>query len=270
MPSLNFSGQVHKWKLSQFLQKGTDCTYDTLLCDLALSARFIVVTARARIVGHFFSVKNAAKSLVIGLLKICNALVGLPSLLAQDLDHKLIEERCRFLVAELECRVSRNNYKGKIKIYFPRQLQPGFEDYLDTLTSYVKKELRRAETEKYEMECDPALPIPYLFLTPKGQEIDLRLFSKDVMRKALPVVHEVLEKESRGWFLHFRERLIAELREKKLSDQDIQEEVNDAAMREYLQRVYNSILTNDTLKSLGEGIPELLVQQAQSVVIMNK
>lgn len=110
VPSLNFSGQVHKWKLSQFLQKGTDCTYDTLLCDLALSARFIVVTARARIVGHFFSVKNAAKSLVIGLLKICNALVGLPSLLAQDLDHKLIEERCRFLVAELECRVSRNSY----------------------------------------------------------------------------------------------------------------------------------------------------------------
>lgn len=120
------------------------------------------------------------------------------------------------------------------------------------------------------MECDPALPIPYLFSTPKGQEIDLRLFSKENMRKALPVVNEVLERESRGWFLHFRERLIAELREKKLSDQEIQEEVNEAAMREYLQRVYNALLTNDILKSLGDGIPELLVQQAQSVVILNK
>lgn len=106
MPSLNFSGQVHKWQLSQLLQKGTVRTYDTFLCDLALAARFIVVTARSRIVGHFFSVKNAAKSLLVGFLKICDALVGLPSLLAQDLDHKLIEERCRFLVAELECRVS--------------------------------------------------------------------------------------------------------------------------------------------------------------------
>lgn len=104
--SLNFPGQVHKWQLSQFLHKGTERTYDTFLCDLALAARFIVVTGRSRIVGHFFSVKNAAKSLLIGLLKICNALVGLPSLLAQDLDHKMIEERCRFLVAELECRVS--------------------------------------------------------------------------------------------------------------------------------------------------------------------
>lgn len=124
--------------------------------------------------------------------------------------------------------------------------------------------------EKFEIECDSALPVPYLYLTPKGQEIDLRLFSKDILRKALPVVNEVLEKESRGWFLHFRERLIAELRDKKLSDLDIQEEVNEAAMREYLQRVYNAILTNDHLKSLGDGIPELLVQQAQSVVIMNK
>lgn len=120
------------------------------------------------------------------------------------------------------------------------------------------------------MECDPALPIPYLFLTPNGQEIDLRLFSKDIMRRALPVVNDILERETRGWFLHFRERLIAEMKERKLSDKEIEEEVNDAVMREYLQRVYNVILSNDALKALGDGIPELLVQQAQSVVIMNK
>lgn len=106
MPSINFPGQTHKWQLSQFLQKGNDRSYDTLLFDLARAARFVVVTARCRIFGHFFSVKNAAKSLLMGFIKICNALIGLPSLLAQDLDSKLIEERCRFLVAELECRVS--------------------------------------------------------------------------------------------------------------------------------------------------------------------
>lgn len=106
--SLNFPGQSHKWQLSQFLQKGTERSHDTLLCDLALAARFIVVTARARIVGHFFSVKNSAESLLMGILKMCNALVGLPSLLAQNLEHKLIEERCRYLVAELECRVRTN------------------------------------------------------------------------------------------------------------------------------------------------------------------
>lgn len=41
-------------------------------------------------------------------------------------------------------------------------------------------------------------------------------------------------------------------------------------MKEYLQRVYSSILSNSKLLELGVGIPELLVQQAQSVVIMYK
>lgn len=120
------------------------------------------------------------------------------------------------------------------------------------------------------MGCHSALPIPYLFLTPKGQDIDLRLFSKDIMRKSLPILITILERETRGWFLHFRERLIAEMREKKMSDEAIEEQVNEAVMKEYLQRVYNSILSNNELSSLGEGIPQLLVQQAQSIVIMHK
>lgn len=41
-------------------------------------------------------------------------------------------------------------------------------------------------------------------------------------------------------------------------------------MLEYLQRVYSSILNNSNLADLGENIPQLLVQQAQSVVIMHR
>lgn len=48
------------------------------------------------------------------------------------------------------------------------------------------------------------------------------------------------------------------------------QEVNDAVMKEYLQRVYNSILSHPDILSLGEGIAQLLVQQAQSVVLMHR
>lgn len=48
------------------------------------------------------------------------------------------------------------------------------------------------------------------------------------------------------------------------------QEVNEAVMKEYLQRVYASILANNKLHDLGNEIPQLLVQQAQSVVIMYK
>ncbi|EDW81624.1 uncharacterized protein Dwil_GK12174, isoform A [Drosophila willistoni] len=252
VPSLHFPGQVHKWRLSQLLQKGRARAHDSFLSDLALAARFLVVTARARIFSHFFSVMESGQALLGALAKLADMFIGVPALLAHNLDYKIKEERCRFLIAELVCR-------------------PEYEDCLDGLCAYVRKMLRRATMEKFDFNsCEISQPVPYLFLTPKGQEIDLRLFCRDIMRKALPILIGILERETRGWFLHFRERLIAELRAKKLNDKEIEEEVNEAVMREYLQRVYTSIMGNAKLSELGQGVPELLVHQAQSVVIMYK
>ncbi|SPP84378.1 uncharacterized protein LOC117586652 isoform X1 [Drosophila guanche] len=252
VPSLHFPGQVHKWRLSQLLLKGRLRAHDSFLSDLALAARFVVVTARSRIFSHFFSVVHAVHGLIGAFTKLADMFIGVPALLAHNLDYKIKEERCRFLIAELVCR-------------------PEFEDCLDGLCSYVRKMLRRATMEKFDFNsCEVSQPVPYLFLTPKGQEIDLRLFCRDIMRKALPILIGILERETRGWFLHFRERLIAELRAKKLNDKEIEEEVNEAVMKEYLQRVYSSIVGNAKLAELGTGVPELLVQQAQSVVIMYK
>lgn len=41
-------------------------------------------------------------------------------------------------------------------------------------------------------------------------------------------------------------------------------------MKEYLQRVYKSILNNVELQMLGDGIPKLLINQAQCVVLMHR
>lgn len=109
--SLNFPGQVHVWQLSQFLQKGYSRAHTSLLNDLALAARFIIVTARTRIFGHFFSVVHAVRALFRGCLRLVDMLVGIPSLLAHDLDYKIKEERCRYLIAELVCRVTKTNFR---------------------------------------------------------------------------------------------------------------------------------------------------------------
>ncbi|KAF7286853.1 hypothetical protein GWI33_003907 [Rhynchophorus ferrugineus] len=252
--SLNFPGQQHRWRLSQLLQKGRENTRNSLLNDLALALRFIFVTARGRLFSHFFSIKEAAKALLHGLLRIFDILVGIPSLQAHNLDAKIREERSKYLVAELVCRAEN-------------------EDALEILCSYIKKQLRRAATEKFEVarECSqPPVTLPYRFLTPSGSELDLRLWDRTLMRKVLPILMAILEKETRGWFLHFRERLIAELRAQKMPDENIEREVNEAVMKEYLQRVYNSILSHPDINALGDGIAQLLVQQAQSVVSMHR
>lgn len=105
MESLNFPGQQHRWKLSQLLQKGTEKSRNSLLNDLALALRFLCVTAKGRLISHFFSVSQAAKGLIRGLLRILDILVGIPSLQAHNLDAKIREERSKYLVAELVCRV---------------------------------------------------------------------------------------------------------------------------------------------------------------------
>ncbi|KAG7203922.1 hypothetical protein KM043_016942 [Ampulex compressa] len=253
--SINFAGQTHRWRLSGLLQRGRDRRRDALLRDLALATRFLVVTAKARLVSHCFSVSQSLKALLTGLLRLLDIIIGVPSLQAHNLDAKIREERCRYLVAELVCR-------------------PEYEDSLELLCGFVRKQLRRATMEKFEVERESSqllpVPVPFVFGTPGGAAVDLRLFNRDIIKKALPTLLAILERETRGWFLHFRERLISELRAQKKPDEEIEREVNEAVMREYLQRVYSNILSHPDIQALGEGIPQLLVQQAQSVVLMHR
>lgn len=73
---MNFPGQMHRWRLSQLLQKGSERTRDSLLGDLAISARFLVITAMGRLFGNFFSVAHAARALLHGLIKLIDMIVG--------------------------------------------------------------------------------------------------------------------------------------------------------------------------------------------------
>lgn len=96
---------------------------------------------------------------------------------------------------------------------------------MERLCSFIQKQLKRAATEKFDCEREISnahVPIPYLFITPKGCDLDLRLFSRDIMKRAMQPLVSILEKETRGWFLHFRERLINELRAEKLPDEQIE------------------------------------------------
>lgn len=58
------------------LQKGSERTRDSLLGDLAMSARFLVISAKGRLFGHFFSVAHAAHALLQGLIKLVDMVIG--------------------------------------------------------------------------------------------------------------------------------------------------------------------------------------------------
>lgn len=71
------------------------------------------------------------------------------------------------------------------------------------------------------------------------------------MRKALPILVSILERETRGWFLHFRERLIAELRAQKMPDEDIEKVSMQTSLRKAAYKIYSVSRKNiATLRTL--------------------
>ncbi|KAG8185351.1 hypothetical protein JTE90_005478 [Oedothorax gibbosus] len=249
--SMNFPGQVHKWQLSQLLQKGVKNIHDTLLQDIAHSVHLIVVTGRNRLVSDFFSISHSARAFIHGLAILLDAAIGIPALSAKNLDVRIQEERSKYLVAELTVR-------------------PNYEDDIDNLCQFVKHQIRKQTMEKYLFENEKSPPLPYLFQTPKGHDIDLRLFNKEIIRKTLPIIASILEKESRGWFLPFREKVISDLKNKKISEEELERLANILILDEYLRRVFAAILSHPQIQELGPGIGSLLVEQAQAVILMHR
>ncbi|XP_067672611.1 uncharacterized protein [Haliotis asinina] len=249
--SIHFPGQVHRWRLTQLLQKGSVRAQDTLLNDAALSLRLLIITARDRFCSSFFSVSDALRGWGQGLWKLLDIAFGMPSTTAGDLGYKVKQEHMRYLVAELS-------------------IKPSSKRELNNFCEYVKEQCRLLRTEKNKTPDLRPPPIPYRYLTPKGQEIDLRLFNKDLMDNCLPILSNILDREAKGWTVQYRQRLVREFRGKGLSKEALSDRVNEAVMHEYLKRVFSAVITNAELDNLQSGIGELLVAQAKAVLAMRK
>ncbi|XP_052740461.1 uncharacterized protein LOC112056878 [Bicyclus anynana] len=254
VPSRHFPGQTHVWRVAGWLQRGRVRAREELYCHVARAIALVVVVSRDRLLrDEPLSLIAGAKALMEGLHRLLDLIFGLPSLEARDLDKKIREERSRYLVAELICK-------------------PENQEDITALATWVTRGMRRAASEKTDARDTPrAAPrVPCLYTTPQKTQVDLRLYRREVLRRAAPALQAILERESRGWFLHFRERRAALLASQKMPMRDIEEEVSSAAMREYVSRVCNAVLASEQLAALGPMMPELLAAQLRAAVIVNR
>ncbi|XP_072932256.1 uncharacterized protein [Epargyreus clarus] len=254
VPSRHFPGQTHVWRVAGWLQRGRARAREELYCHVARAVALLVVVARDRLLrDEPLSVIAGAKSLLQGLHRLLDLAFGMPSLEARDLDKKIREERSRYLVAELICK-------------------PENQEDIAALAAWVTRAMRRAAAEKTDARDLPrtAPRVPCLYTTPQRTQVDLRLYKREVLRRAAGPLQAILEREARGWFLHFRERRAAHLASQKMPLKDIEEEVSAAAMREYVTRVCNAVLACEQLRALGSQLPELLTAQLRAAVIVNR
>ena len=217
-----------------------------------LNLPITVVTARDCLLGPTFSVRESVDGWSEGLANLLDCLIGLPSMETRNLELRLHEERAKYLVCELTCPL-----EGSVR----------------DIVTYVRRQMERNRTEKGggglgEEEQGPVLT--FIFQTPQGLELDLRLCSKEVMTRVKPVVMKLLEEESRGWFPEYRERIISELRARGLSGSSLEQEANRRISSEYVRRVCAAVAGSEALASIGEGIPRLLADQLRAGVIFQE
>ncbi|XP_049868761.1 uncharacterized protein LOC126368693 isoform X2 [Pectinophora gossypiella] len=254
VPSRHFPGQTHVWRVAPWLQRGRERAREDLYCHVARATALVVVVARDRLVrDQPLSAIAGAKALLAGLHRLLDLAVGMPSLEARDLEKKIREERSRYLVAELICK-------------------PEHQEDIAALAAWVTRAMRRAASEKTDARETPrnAPRVPCIYTTPQRTTVDLRLYRRDILRRAAPSLQAILDRESRGWFLHFRERRAALLASQKMPMKDIEEEVKTAAMREYVTRVCNAVMSCEQLHALGPDIPALLAAQLKAASIVNR
>ncbi|CAH0579011.1 unnamed protein product [Chrysodeixis includens] len=254
VPSRHFPGQTHVWRVAGWLQRGRARAREELYRHVARALALIVVVARDRLLrDELLSVIAGAKSLLQGLHRLLDLAFGMPSLEARDLDKKIREERSRYLVAELICK-------------------PEHQEDIAALAAWVTRAMRRAAAEKTDAREPPRPPppVPCLYTTPQRTQVDLRLYRRELVRRAASTLQSLLERESRGWFLHFRERRAAQLASQKMPMKDIEEEVREAAMREYVSRVCQAVLASEPLAALGPDVPGLLAAQLRASAIVTR
>ncbi|XP_013143012.1 PREDICTED: uncharacterized protein LOC106106899 [Papilio polytes] len=207
VPSRHFPGQSHVWRVAGWLQRGRARAREELYCHVARAVALLVVVARDRLLrDEPLSVIAGGKALLQGLHRLLDVLIGMPSLEARDLDKKIREERSRYLVAELICK------------------EEDQED-ITALAAWVSRAMRRAASEKTDARDALRLAprVPCVYTTPQRTQVDLRLYRRDIARRAAAPLQALLERESRGWFLHFRERRAAHLASQKVPIKDIEE-----------------------------------------------
>ncbi|CAG9584610.1 unnamed protein product [Danaus chrysippus] len=253
VPSRHFPGQTHVWRVAGWLQRGRARAKEELYCHVARAVALIVVVSRDRLLrDEPLSLIAGGKAFLEGFQRLIDLIFGLPSLEARDLEKKIREERSRYLVAELICKNEN-------------------QEDIAALAAWVSRAMRRAASEKTDGREPRAIPrVPYIYTTPQRTQVDLRLYKRDLLRRAASSLQTILERESRGWFLHFRERKAALLASQKMPIKDIEEEVSTAAMKEYVSRVCNAVLSCEQLAALGPLVPELLAAQLRAAVIVNR
>ena len=99
VPSQNFPGAKHVWKLTQLLQRGNKPSNDDFKGFLARAYLFSFIIARDRIISKFLSIRDAVENIGYAIHFVYNSLLGGQ---IRNPNYSLDEEMFKFLTADIK------------------------------------------------------------------------------------------------------------------------------------------------------------------------
>ena len=98
VPSQNFPGAKHVWKLTQLLQRGNEPSNNDFKGFLARAYFFSFIVARDRIIGRVLSIRDAVENIGYAFYFVYNSLIGGQ---IRNPSYSLGEEMFKFLTADI-------------------------------------------------------------------------------------------------------------------------------------------------------------------------
>uniref|UniRef100_A0A5K3EKG6 Transmembrane protein n=1 Tax=Mesocestoides corti TaxID=53468 RepID=A0A5K3EKG6_MESCO len=241
--SKSFPGHVHSWRICGALQKGTLRTLESLKKDMQKALFYLVIKAKDRFFGDYFSIKVAIFAFTDFLQVLFDLFIGWPHVHQDEIDRRLLEERLEFSTSDLTVKSTN------------RQILESFWNYVERV-SYLPEDINLAEEEG-----QAPMP-PFTFVTPSKLPIDLRLYDNQLLERCLVVINQLRREVHEGWFDGFKSTLCASLKSSGKTDAETKEIIYARGLREYATRLFKAIRDSEAIQAISPTIGEALIQQA--------
>ncbi|CAD5123849.1 DgyrCDS12155 [Dimorphilus gyrociliatus] len=257
--SINFPQYFHKWKLSKFLQKGTQLVMEDFYDGLAKALYlFIVLAKRMLLSRRSLSLYNSVKNLTKAFLGLIDVLVGIPWKQPKYSVHTQVEEEnTKFLSAELK-------YKN--------EEMEKFENLCAFVERQELKFLENMSKRVAEQDINVNVVYPVKFTTPDNSiDIDLTLRSISeidlwqTIKKRIVVISKSIAND-RTWYIPLRKKLIEDNQD-LYSEEELKTIVLKGIQDQYVERLINNLLDEN---SPDYEIHKLLVDHLRANLIITQ
>ena len=234
VPSQNFPGATHCWKITQFLQRGNEPSNDDFKSFLARAYFLTFIFARNRVTGRVVSIKDAIENIGYAFHFVYNSLIG-----GQIRNPNYNIEDEMFSVLTSEIKVSDPNQLKAVAVILKRESETHHVNLLKTKRIDKVLPLDSFENTALTRKC------PHVYTNENGDSLNLFAVTPWWLEARQQEIFISVAVQTKSNYPPRRvQKLIREYREKGMQDYEIVAKIQKAFDQEYLNSLIVALKEN--------------------------